>query len=84
MIATALIFSSVNQILAGLFVILLWRILSKGKNLDLKARYFFLQVSVIPLVYLIALLVSFLNFTVALMIPLSIIPIFVFIRLHYE
>jgi uncharacterized membrane protein len=79
----ALIFSSVNQILAGLFLILLWKILAKDKILAAKAKYFFLQVSVIPLIYIVALIISFLNFTVALVIPLSIIPIFLLIRLRY-
>jgi uncharacterized membrane protein len=80
----ALIFSSVNQILAGLFLILLWEILTKDKIFGVKARYFFLQVCMIPLIYIAALLVSYLNFTIALVIPpLSILPIFLLIRLRY-
>jgi uncharacterized membrane protein len=79
----ALIFSSVNQILAGSFLVLLWKILAKDKTLAAKAKYFFLQVSVIPLIYIVALLISYLNFTVALVIPLSILPTFLLIRLRY-
>lgn len=67
---SALIFSSVNQILAGLFLILLWWILAKGEILGTKAKYF-LQISVIPLIYAVTLFVSLLNFIIALIIPLS-------------
>jgi uncharacterized membrane protein len=81
---TALVFSCVNQILAGLFLILLLEILTKDKIFGVKARYFFLQVCMIPLIYITALLVSYLNFTVALVIPLSILPIFLLIRHHYS
>jgi len=76
-------FLSANQILVGLFLILLWWILAKGEILGTKAN-FFLQISVIPLIYPVTLFVSFLNFTIVLIIPLSIIPIFLLIRIVFK
>lgn len=81
---TAMIFSTVDQILAGLFLILSWRILAKGEVVSTKARYYLIQISVIPAIYSIALAVSFLSFTFALIIPLSILPVFLLIRFSYQ
>ena len=72
----ALIFACVNQILAGSALMLLLGITTRKKTMGSKARYFFFQISIIPLVYLTSLLLSYLSLTGATVFPLSIIPIF--------
>jgi uncharacterized membrane protein len=89
---TALIFTSINQILAGGFLALLWRIVTKDKDKDKdkdktmgpKARYFFFQICLIPLVYIASLLISYLDFTTAFILPLFILPIFLLVRVRYR
>jgi uncharacterized membrane protein len=83
---TALIFTSINQILAGGFLVLLWRIVTKDKDKTIgpKARYFFFQICLIPLVYIASLPISYLDFTIAFILPLFILPIFLLIRVRYR
>jgi len=81
---TVLIFSYIIQILTGSFLILLWRILVKDEILGIKARYFILQISVITVIYVVALFVSFLNLTLAFVIPVTILPLFLLIRHRYQ
>jgi uncharacterized membrane protein len=80
----ALMFTNVNQILAGGFLVLLWRIIMKEETVGSKARYFLFQISLIPLVYVASLLLSFLSFTAAVILPLFILPIFWLVRVRYQ
>jgi hypothetical protein len=81
---SALIFSCVNQILAGSALILLLGIITRKKTMGSKAKYFLFQISVIPLVYLTSLLLSYVSFSGAIVFPLFIIPIFLLIRARYQ
>ena len=80
----ALIFSCIIQISAGILLITLVSIIKTHKTLGQKARYFLIQVCVIPIVYTITLIVSFLNFDIAVIIPISILPIFLILRISYQ
>ena len=48
------------------------------------ARLTLFNLCVIPSVYAISVVVSFLNFTVAQMLPFSIIPLFIIIRVQFH
>ncbi len=80
----ALIFSCIVRILAGSLLILLGWTLVKSEIFVIRAGYFFLQVSLIPVIYTVALFVSYLNFTLAAIIPLSFIPLYLGIRRRYQ
>jgi len=80
----ALIFSCIVQILAGLLLITLVSIIKTHKTLGHKARYFLIQVSVIPIVYSITLIMSFLSYDIAVIIPISILPVFLILRISYQ
>jgi len=80
----ALVFSCSIQISAGILLITLVSIIKTHKTLGQKARYFLIQVCVIPIVYAITLIVSFLNFDIAVIIPISILPIFLTLRISYQ
>ena len=80
----ALIFSCIVQILAGLLLITLVSIIKTHKTLGHKARYFLIQVSVIPIGYTTTLIVSFLSYDIAVIIPISISPVFLILRISYQ
>ena len=69
-----LIFSCIVQILARLLLITLVSIIKTHKTLGHKTRYFLIEVSVIPIVYTITLIISFLyhDIAVLILIPISI------------
>lgn len=81
---SSLIFSCIVQILAGIFLITLVIIIKKQKTLGHKGRYFLIQVCVIPIVYAISLIISFLYYEIAVIIPIFILPIFLILRKSYE
>jgi hypothetical protein len=80
----ALIFSCIIQILAGTLLITLVSIIKTHRTLGQKARYFLIQVSVIPIVYTITLIISFVYYDIAVIIPISILPIFLILRISYQ
>ena len=79
----ALIFSCIIQIF-GILLITLVSIIKTHRTLGQKARYFLIQVSVIPIVYTITLIVSFVYDDIAVIIPISILPIFLILRISYQ
>jgi uncharacterized membrane protein len=80
----SLIFSCIVQILAGILLITLVIIIKKQKTLGHKGRYYLIQVGVIPIVYAISLIISFIYYEIAVIIPIFILPIFLILRKSYE
>jgi len=80
----SLIFSCIVQILAGILLITLVNIIKTQRTLGHKGRYFLIQVCVIPIVYTISLVVSFLYYGIAVIIPISILPILLILKISYQ
>lgn len=79
----SLVFISFVEISAGLLLILILFYVGKGKVMhNPDSRGTLLGFCVIPSVYAISLIVSIFNFTIASIIPLSIVPLFVILRLR--
>ena len=81
----SLVFISFIEISAGSLLIWILFYVAKSRvfsNPD--ARLTLINLCVIPSVYAISLVVSFFNFTVAQMLPFSIIPLFIIIRVQFH
>ena len=80
----SLIFPCIVQILAGILLITLVNIIKTQRTLAHKGGYFLIQVCVIPIVYTISLVVSFLYYGIAVIIPISILPILLILKISYQ
>ena len=79
-----LIFLRIVQTLTGVLLITLVNIIKTQRTLGHKGRYFLIQVCVIPIVYTISLVVSFLYYGIAVIIPISILPILLILKISYQ
>ena len=80
----SLILLCIVQTLAGVLLITLVNIIKTQRTLGHKGRHFLIQVCVIPIVYTISLVVSFLYYGIAVIIPISILPIFLILKISYQ